>query len=86
MQTANLKNRDDRAHALLLGGAVREMTPSVYEVTGSKPYTVITLSATTTCTCPDHEYRQVICKHIRAVELYQASTHQMHTVREMVVA
>jgi len=92
MQTGNLRNlktREDRAQALLLGGAVDEVSPNIYFVHGSTLYTVTLLDSVegaSTCTCPDHEFRQVECKHIRACELYKESGTQQHSVREMVVA
>ena len=91
MQTGNQKNltnREDRAQALLLGGAVEHLIGNFYRVFGSKVYTVI-LGGEPTCTCEDHRRRSefgVVCKHIRACELFRENMTQAHTIREMVVA
>lgn len=34
-----------------------------------KPYVVDLNGEDSSCTCPDHEYRNVICKHIRAAAI-----------------
>jgi putative transposase len=55
-----------------LGSQVKRLDHSTYHVnsqSGRGVYTVVKKEAKWTCSCPDHIYREVKCKHIWAVEL-----------------
>ena len=52
-------------------GQIRRLDDATYSVnsqSGHGPYTVVKGSRDWRCSCPDHTYREVKCKHIWAVE------------------
>jgi transposase-like protein len=65
-----------KAQAIIkLGNQVKRLDDATYQVTsqsGNGLYTVVKRERHWRCSCPDHIYREVKCKHIWAVEFSQA--------------
>lgn len=70
--TAQLKAREERGRAIAsLSGQVAVFENESFKVTsqsGNGTYEVLKTSIGWMCSCPDHIYRHVKCKHIYAVE------------------
>jgi len=71
-QAAELDDRDIRALITPMTvvddcGDARDH-PDVYEVTTDSGSEYLVNTDTRSCTCPDHEYRDACCKHLRRVE------------------
>jgi len=68
--------RESRGKAIAqLEGQINRLGVAIYQVrsqSGNGPYLVRSSERGWTCTCPDHLYREVKCKHIWACELSYA--------------
>jgi putative transposase len=83
--TAQLKAREERGKAIAhLSGQVRIIEDTVYKVksqAGKGIYEVLRTSIGWMCSCPDHMYRHVKCKHIFAVEFSLALRKRVESKR-----
>jgi transposase-like protein len=70
------ESRVMKAQAIVkLGNQVRRLDDQTYQVTsqsGNGFYTIVRHERGWRCSCPDHIYREIKCKHIWAVEFSQA--------------
>ena len=63
--------REERGTAIAQVGGVKRISPKLYRVTsqsGNGSYGVRLAASGWTCSCPDHFYREIKCKHIWGVE------------------
>ncbi|RLI76342.1 IS6 family transposase [Archaeoglobales archaeon] len=74
-----VQNQDPRAirgyTILANGGEPKQIGANTFKIpsqSSDKTYTVTNKGDEWHCTCPDHTYRKVICKHIYAVKLWLA--------------
>jgi putative transposase len=83
--TEQLKAREERGKEIaVLGGQVEVYEESAYEVksqSGNGKYEVLKSSIGWMCSCPDHIYRHVKCKHIHAVEFSLALRRKVESKR-----
>ncbi len=83
--TAQLKAREERGKEIAhLRGQVAIFEESVFEVksqSGNGKYEVLKSSIGWMCSCPDHIYRHVKCKHIFAVEFSLALRKKVESKR-----
>lgn len=63
-------NRIAKGNEIYKAGLVEPISNNEYIVSG-KYYLEDFGNGTYTCNCADHTFRQVICKHIIAVQFYQ---------------
>jgi membrane protein implicated in regulation of membrane protease activity len=64
-------SRELRGESIAVNGLIERVAENqfmVHSQTSSKEYTVGVNGQSWTCSCPDHQYRHVECKHIHAVE------------------
>ena len=57
------------------GTKILEVADNVFSIPSqstNENYLVINAEEKWICTCPDHKYRQVVCKHIHAVRFWLA--------------
>lgn len=72
MQSDNKCNREENGKAIALKKQdVTRINPDYYIVksqTTLRQYNIIKADEKWICSCPDHQFRKVCCKHIHAVE------------------
>ena len=64
-------SRELRGESIASNGLIEKISSTdfmVHSQTCSKEYVVSVAGNVWSCTCPDHQYRHVECKHIHAVE------------------
>lgn len=70
MLTQKNLSREARGDAIAQNGLIERNTQNsfiVHSQTSNKEYSVAVVGGVWSCTCPDHTYRHVECKHIHAV-------------------
>ena len=73
VNTSRADDRQARAQALLLSGAVRRNGDGGYVVTSQNGETEYLVDVQRfACTCPDHLYRHIPCKHLLAAVMAQS--------------
>jgi predicted nucleic acid-binding Zn finger protein len=63
--------RELRGESLAINGLIERVSASsfmVHSQTSNREYVVSLNGKAWSCSCPDHQYRHVECKHIHAVE------------------
>jgi len=82
---AQIKAREERGKTIAsLSGHVKIFEDTVFEVksqSGNGKYEVLKTSIGWMCSCPDHIYRHVKCKHIYAVEFSLALKKRVESTR-----
>lgn len=67
------RERFERAVSMLSGQQVRRLRPGVWRVESQTfPGCFYIVRDDSGCACPDHTYRQTVCKHMAAVALVKA--------------
>ena len=83
--TAQLKAREERGKAIAsVSGQVKFFEDTAFEVksqSGNGAYEVLKTSIGWMCSCPDHIYRHVKCKHIYGVEFSLALKKRVESTR-----
>ncbi len=72
----DLAARLERAKALVASVKPGDLSPDVYFVEGEKDSYMVKIDRkahSSSCTCPDHTNRNVRCKHILAVALFEVA-------------
>lgn len=62
--------RADKAEIIARSKSIRRINDHLYKVksqSGNSKYNVISTELGYSCSCPDHTFRRVKCKHIQAV-------------------
>src|SRR5215475_12030336 len=71
-------NREEKRNLIVqTSGAISMINESNYSVrsaTGHNVYNVTISQSGWICSCPDHVYRDVKCKHVYAVEFYRSQS------------
>ena len=75
-----------RGHQMIEDGLTpKQLSNDHFEIPSSKgdtTYTVSKYAHKWQCTCPDHQFRHVSCKHIHAVNLWQRLTDKLQEGQE----
>jgi putative transposase len=75
-----------RGHQMIEDGVTpKQLAENQFEIpssSGKSTYVVSSYARKWSCTCPDHQFRHVTCKHIHAVTLWQKLTARLHEDHE----
>ncbi len=76
--------RGKRAEGIVEAGLVSDAGNGIYHVTSSTSGEIYEVDLINeTCTCPDHTYRETLCKHIQAAAIFSALAAEAEALEEL---